>query len=68
MPIQAIIEIKAGEKQYKCMNSEWLVDGDGPIMFRMLSKLRVDGQVEAVMTTSAVCRPVDSASSGNTVA
>src|SRR3989338_6878746 len=48
-PPAAILEVKTGERPYKCMNSEWAVDSDGPIMFRFISKLCADGQVELVL-------------------
>jgi len=47
----ALLTIKEGEKPYKCMATEWLVDPDGPVMFRFISKLRQDGQVELVLFT-----------------
>lgn len=47
----ALLNVEKGERIYKCMNSEWLVDDDGPIMFRFISKLRKDGQIELVLFT-----------------
>lgn len=49
--MQALLEVHAGERPYKCMNSPWLVDSDGPLMFRFISKLRADGKVELVYYT-----------------
>ena len=47
----ALLTIKEGEKPYKCLTTEWLVDSDGPVMFRFISKLRQDGEVELVLFT-----------------
>lgn len=47
--MQAILNINEGEKIFKCMKTDWQVDEDGPIMFRFISKIRKDGQVELVI-------------------
>ena len=45
--MQAILEVKKGEQPYKIIRSPWLKDSDGPVLFKMLSKLRADGEIEA---------------------
>ncbi|GEM_PF-2160258 len=47
--MQALLEVKTGEQIYKFMNSEWLSDDAGVFMYRFISKLRIDGQVELVL-------------------
>jgi len=47
----ALLSVNKGERSYKCMNTEWLVDDDGPLMFRFISKLCKDGKVELVFFT-----------------
>lgn len=49
--MEALLEVKKGERPYKCMNSPWLRDGDGPVMFRFISKLKADGRVELAYFT-----------------
>jgi hypothetical protein len=49
--MKAIIEVKKGESIYKIIRSPWLKDSDGPVMFKLLSKKRRDGQIEAVFLT-----------------
>lgn len=47
----ALLNIEEGEIIYKCGTSEWLVDADGPIMWRFISKKRKDGKIEMVIFT-----------------
>jgi len=46
--MQAIIEIKKGEQPYKIIRSPWLNDSQGPVMFKLLSKKCLDGNIESV--------------------
>ena len=47
--MQAIIEVKKGEKIYKIIKSPWLKDSDGDVLFKLLSKQKVDGEIETVV-------------------
>lgn len=47
--MQALLEINTGEHIYKFMNSEWLTDEAGMFIYRFISKLRTDGQIELVL-------------------
>ena len=47
----ALLTINQGEGPYKCAKTGWLVDSDGPVMFRFISKLRQDGDIELVLFT-----------------
>ena len=49
--MEAIIEVKKGEKPYKIIRSPWLKDSDGPVMFKLLSKQCNNGEIEAVYLT-----------------
>ena len=49
--MQAMLEVKEGEKPYKAGISEWLKDDDGPVIFKMISKKRLDGKIEMVLYT-----------------
>lgn len=62
---EAILSINEGEQIYKCLNSEWLVDANGPVMFRFVSKLRADGKIELVFSPSA--RTIGSMSYGTSL-
>ena len=44
--MQAILEIKQGERPYRIIRSDWLKDSDGLVLFKLLSKLRADGKIE----------------------
>ena len=46
--MKAILEVKKGEQPYKIIRSAWLKDKDGPVLFKLLSKKRCNGQIEAV--------------------
>ncbi len=45
--MQAILEVKNNERPYQVVRSPWLKDSSGPMLFKMLSKIRPDGQIEA---------------------
>jgi len=49
--MQALLNINKGEKPYKMAVSDWLRDEDGAVMFRIISKKRLDGQIEFVYYT-----------------
>lgn len=49
--MQALLEIKKGERPYKGGVSEWLRDDDGALVFKVISKKRLDGQIEFVCYT-----------------
>jgi len=49
--MQALLEVKKGEKLYKSAISQWLRDEDGALVFRVISKKRLDGQIELVCYT-----------------
>ncbi len=49
--MKAILEVNKGESPYKIIRSPWLKDKEGPILFKLLSKKRCDGQIEAVFVT-----------------
>lgn len=46
--MKALIEIKEGEKPYKTAISQWLRDEDGALVFKVISKIRSDGNVEFI--------------------
>ena len=46
--MKAILEIKKGESAYKIIRSPWLEDSQGPVLFKLLSKKRRDGEIETV--------------------
>lgn len=48
---EALLTIKHGERPYKCAATAWMVDSDGPVMFRFISKLRLDNHIELVLFT-----------------
>jgi len=49
--MQAILKVDKGEQPYKIIRSPWLIDEEGSIMFKLLSKKRCDGQIEVVYLT-----------------
>lgn len=49
--MQALLEVKKGEKPYKTAVSEWMRDEDGAVIFKVISKKRLDRQIELVCYT-----------------
>ncbi|MFH0779972.1 MAG: hypothetical protein V1928_03900 [Parcubacteria group bacterium] len=47
--MEALIEVKKGEKIYQIIRSPWLEDKDGPVLFKLLSKQKENGEIEAVV-------------------
>lgn len=46
--MEEIIEIKKGESPYKIIRSAWLEDAKGAVLFKLLSKKRLDGKIGIV--------------------
>ncbi len=49
--MQALLEIKSGERPYKMAVSDWFRDSDGAVTFKVISEKRLDGQIELVYYT-----------------